>query len=137
MSGLNKVFKHALLVSVVAIAITDHDRAISQTQLPSAPLVLPTSTQTAPASTVQAIASVSITVSEMERILEFYTEVLPFRKISDVEVWGSEYEHLQGVFGVRMRVVQLQLGDEVIELVDYLVMPEGSVGLIDSKRVIY
>jgi catechol 2,3-dioxygenase-like lactoylglutathione lyase family enzyme len=80
---------------------------------------------------------VSITVSEMERILEFYTEVLPFRKISDVEVWGSEYEHLQGVFGVRMRVVQLQLGDEVIELVDYLVMPEGSVGLIDSKRVIY
>jgi hypothetical protein len=89
MSGLDKVFKHALLVSaVVAIAIT-HDRAISQTQLPSAFSVPLASTQTAPASAVQAVASVSITVSDMDRILEFYTEVLPFRKISDVEVWVS------------------------------------------------
>jgi catechol 2,3-dioxygenase-like lactoylglutathione lyase family enzyme len=132
MSGLDKVFKHALLVSaVVAIAIT-HDRAISQTQLPSAFSVPLASTQTAPASAVQAVASVSITVSDMDRILEFYTEVLPFRKISDVEVWGSEYEHLQGVFGVRMRVVQLQLGDEVIELVDYLT-PEGRSIPADSR----
>jgi hypothetical protein len=30
--------------------------------------------------------------------------VLGFENISDVEVWGADYERLQGVFGVRMRV---------------------------------
>ncbi|HEY9671557.1 MAG TPA: VOC family protein [Waterburya sp.] len=134
MSGLGKAFKRTFLSFgvAVAIAITAHEPTISQTQphpTPSAPIA---STPAVSASVVQAVASVSMTVSDMDRILKFYTEVLPFRKISDVEVWGNEYEHLQGVFGMRMRVVQLQLGDEVIELIDYLT-PEGQPIPADSR----
>ncbi len=73
---------------------------------------------------VQAVDAIGMTVSDMDRALDFYTKVLTFEKVSDVEVAGDEYEHLYGVFGLRIRVVRLKLGDESIELTDYLA-PEG------------
>ncbi len=39
-----------------------------------------------------------MTVADMDRSLEFYTKVLSFETVSDVEVWGTEYEQLQGIF---------------------------------------
>lgn len=69
---------------------------------------------------VQKVESIGITVRDMDRSLKFYTEVLSFRKISDDEVYGKEYEQLQNLFGLRMRIVRMQLGDELIELTDYL-----------------
>lgn len=81
---------------------------------------------------LQAVLGVSITVSDMDEALAFYTQVLPFKKISDVEVAGTDYEQLQGVFGIRMRVVQLQLGRETIELIDYLT-PGGRPIPVDSR----
>ena len=56
----------------------------------------------------------------MDRPVKFYSEVLGFKKVSEAELYGSEYEQLQGIFGLRMRVVRMQLGDESIELTDYL-----------------
>ena len=56
---------------------------------------------------VRAVDSVGMTVADMDRSVDFYSKVLSFEKVSDIEVWGSEYEHLQGVFGLRMRVVVL------------------------------
>ncbi|NET35190.1 MAG: VOC family protein [Cyanothece sp. SIO1E1] len=73
-----------------------------------------------------------MTVSDMDRAIEFYAEVLSFQKISDVEVFGREYEQLQGLFGLRMRVVQMQLGNEVIELTEYLT-PVGRPIPVDSR----
>ena len=73
---------------------------------------------------VSAVHSVGMTVSDMDRAIEFYTRVLPFEKTSDVEVSGREYELLSGVFGARMRVVQLTLGAESIELTEFLA-PKG------------
>jgi catechol 2,3-dioxygenase-like lactoylglutathione lyase family enzyme len=81
---------------------------------------------------VQVVDAIGMTVSDMDRALDFYTKVLFFKKASDVEVWGDEYERLQGVFGLRMRVVRLQLGDEFIELTDYLA-PEGRPIPVDSR----
>ena len=66
------------------------------------------------------IKRVGITVSDMEQSIKFYSEVLSFQKIKDTEVWGEDWEKLQGVFGLRMRVVQMQLGEEVISLMEYL-----------------
>lgn len=85
-----------------------------------------------PAPTIQGVAAVATTVSDMDRAAEFYTHVLEFRRISDVEVSGEEYEHLTGVFGVRVRLVTLALGDESIELQQYLV-PRGRPVPIDSR----
>jgi len=69
---------------------------------------------------VTKIEAVGMTVRDMNRSIKFYTEVLGFRKISDEELTGSQYESLEGVFGIHMRVVRIQLGDEFIDLIDYL-----------------
>jgi catechol 2,3-dioxygenase-like lactoylglutathione lyase family enzyme len=71
-----------------------------------------------------AVDSVDITVSDMDRAVEFYSGVLSFKKVRDTEEAGENYEDLQGVFGVRMRVVRMRLGDEFIELTEYLA-PKG------------
>ena len=52
----------------------------------------------------RAVAAVAMTVSDLDRSASFYTRVLGFKSESEVEVAGSEYEHLEGVFGLRMRV---------------------------------
>jgi catechol 2,3-dioxygenase-like lactoylglutathione lyase family enzyme len=68
----------------------------------------------------------------MDRSIEFYSRVLSFEKVSDVEVTGEDYEQLEGVFGLRMRVVRMRLGEEVIELTEYLA-PKGRPVPIDSR----
>ena len=73
---------------------------------------------------VKAVDAIGMTVSDIDRAVDFYSNVLSFQKISDVEVWGTDYEHLQGIFGLRMRVVRMGLGDEFIELTEYLT-PKG------------
>lgn len=73
---------------------------------------------------VKSVTAIGMTVADMDRSVEFFANVLRFEKISDIEVHGSEYEKLQGLFGVRMRVVRLKLGEEMIELTQYLA-PEG------------
>ena len=81
---------------------------------------------------VRAVAAVGMTVSDMERSVDFFTRVLRFEQVSDTEVWGGDYERLQGVFGLRMRVVRLQLGDELLELTEYLA-PRGRPLPVDSR----
>ena len=78
----------------------------------------------APTPAVNGVDSVVISVSDMARAVAFYTHVLDFRVASDREAAGSDYEHLLGVFGARIRVVRLQLGDEAIELLEFLA-PRG------------
>ncbi len=63
-----------------------------------------------------------MTVSDMDRAVEFYS-ALTFQKVSDVEVLGDDFEHLEGVFGARMRIVRMQLGNEYLDLTQYLAPP--------------
>lgn len=81
---------------------------------------------------VTAVDAPGFTVSDMERSLDFFTKVLSFEKVSDVEVTGADFEHLQGVFGLRMRVVRLRLGSEQIELTEYLA-PRGRPIPVDAR----
>jgi catechol 2,3-dioxygenase-like lactoylglutathione lyase family enzyme len=81
---------------------------------------------------VRAVDSIGITVSDMDRSIGFFSEVLSFEKVSDVEVTGSKYEELQGLFGLRMRVVRMRLGNEFIELTEYLA-PRGRPFPVDSQ----
>ncbi len=83
-------------------------------------------------SAVTAVESVGMTVFDMDRAVDFYSQVLSFKKVSDVEVLGSEYEQLQGLFGVRMRVVRMLLGGESIELTEYLT-PKGKPFPVDTR----
>ncbi len=72
----------------------------------------------------QAVDAVGMTVSDLDRSVDFFAQVLNFEKISDVEVHGKAFEEMQGVFGLRMRVARMKLGSETIELTQYLA-PEG------------
>jgi catechol 2,3-dioxygenase-like lactoylglutathione lyase family enzyme len=66
----------------------------------------------APAQTsrpAQAVVRVGMTVDDMDRSLAFFTKVLDFKPASDVTIEKP-----------RSRVVQLKLGDETLELTDYL-----------------
>ena len=123
------------LVSAVAVAVmvaAPQRQVDSQTTQQS----LSTPMQLAQVQTSQnavvAVASVGMTVSDMDRAVDFYTTVLSFKKVSDVEVLGTAYEQLQGLFGVRLRVVKLQLGKELLELTEYLT-PKGRPIPLDSR----
>jgi catechol 2,3-dioxygenase-like lactoylglutathione lyase family enzyme len=78
------------------------------------------------------VDAIGITVSDMDRAVDFYSKVLTFEKVSDTEVAGEAFEHLEGVFGLRMRVVRMRVGDEFIELTEFLA-PKGRPIPIDSR----
>jgi catechol 2,3-dioxygenase-like lactoylglutathione lyase family enzyme len=78
------------------------------------------------------VGPIGLTVSDMSRSVEFFSNVLTFEKESDVEIAGDAYEHLEGVFGARARVVRMRLGDERIELTEYLA-PRGRAAPADSR----
>jgi catechol 2,3-dioxygenase-like lactoylglutathione lyase family enzyme len=75
---------------------------------------------------------VGLTVSSMDSSVQFYTRVLDFQKVSDDEVTGEAYERLEGVFGARIRVVRLRLGEEYLELSEYLA-PRGRPAPVDAR----
>jgi catechol 2,3-dioxygenase-like lactoylglutathione lyase family enzyme len=81
---------------------------------------------------VTALDSVGITVQDIDRSTDFFSKVLSFEKVSDIEVAGSSYERLQGLFGMRARIVRMKLGDESIELTEYLT-PKGRPIPVDSR----
>ena len=78
------------------------------------------------------VESFAVTVSDLDRSVDFYTRVLSFRKTSDCEIEGAAAEHLYGLFGVRIRTARLQLGDEYLDLMQFLA-PEGRPLPVDSR----
>jgi catechol 2,3-dioxygenase-like lactoylglutathione lyase family enzyme len=81
---------------------------------------------------VTAVDSIGLTVSDLDRSIEFYSRVLSFEKVSETEVDGPEYEHLEGVFGLRTRTARMRLGNEFIELTEFLA-PRGRPGPMDTR----
>jgi len=81
---------------------------------------------------VKGVDSIGLTVSDLDRSVEFYSSVLEFQKVSETEVDGESYEHLEGVFGLRMRIARMRLGDESIELTEFLA-PRGRPAPVDAR----
>jgi catechol 2,3-dioxygenase-like lactoylglutathione lyase family enzyme len=73
---------------------------------------------------MDAVESMGMTVADMDRSIYFYTTVLSCQKISDRQVSGGKIDRLYGLADVDLRVVKLQLGDESIELIEFLT-PKG------------
>lgn len=70
------------------------------------------------------VISVGITVSDLDEAVEFYTDVLEFQPVDRREIFGDEHEHVFGVFGARVDIATIRLGDETIELMEFLA-PRG------------
>ena len=54
-----------------------------------------------------ALGAAGVKYLDMDRSVEFFSKVLSFEKVSEIEIAGSEYERLQGVFGARLRVARM------------------------------
>ncbi|HEY9729157.1 MAG TPA: VOC family protein [Chroococcales cyanobacterium] len=81
---------------------------------------------------VQRIRAIGLTVTDADRSKDFYTQALGFEAISDIMVEGRDYSDIEGVPGAKIRIVTLQLGDELIELMEYLNV-EGKAIPKDSR----
>ncbi len=126
-----KVLKRSLL-AIILTAIVVVLQIQTNAQVVHPPIATqPTQTQQVQ-NAIVAVESAGMTVADMDQAIEFYSTALSFKKMSDVEVLGTEYEQLQGLFGVRLRVVRMQLGEEVIELTEYLT-PKGRPIPIESR----
>jgi MIP family channel proteins len=64
------------------------------------------------------------TVSDLDRSVEFYSKVLSFQKESEHEARLDSFDHLTGVFGTNTRVATMRLGNERLQLIQW-VTPEG------------
>ena len=76
--------------------------------------------------------SISLTVSNLDRSVAFYENALDFKKVSEQVIIDKTYDALTGVFGTRVKVATLQLGQETIRLEQYL-SPQGRPLPIDSR----
>ncbi len=81
---------------------------------------------------VQRIRAIGLTVKDADRSQDFYTRALGFEPVSDITVETEDYSDLVGVAEAKIRIVTLQLGDELIELMEYLNV-EGKPIPIDSQ----
>ena len=81
---------------------------------------------------VSAVESVSIVVSDLDRSVAFFRDVLTFEAAAEVEASGGDVERLFGVFGARVRIARMTLGDEAIDLLQFLA-PEGRAVPADSR----
>ncbi|MFB2970144.1 VOC family protein [Aerosakkonema sp. BLCC-F183] len=68
----------------------------------------------------QQIQAVGITVTDVDRISEFYTTALGFEIISDLTVEDKNFAELQEYPLSKIRIATLKLGDEQIRLMQYL-----------------
>jgi catechol 2,3-dioxygenase-like lactoylglutathione lyase family enzyme len=68
----------------------------------------------------------AIVVSDTQRSLAFYRDVLGLRVVGTSENWGTEQEHLNSVFGAHLRITALRgLSGPGIEFLEYLAPAGG------------
>jgi catechol 2,3-dioxygenase-like lactoylglutathione lyase family enzyme len=90
------------------------------------------SASTDPVVGAQAVESVGLTVSNLDRSVTFFRDVLTFTLEQQFESSGRDVELLTGVFGARTKTARLRLGLEVLELTEFLA-PRGRPYPTDTR----
>lgn len=82
---------------------------------------------------IESVAAVGMSVSDLEREVAFFTEVLTFEKVSETRFSGEDFAALQGLpSAAAARVARLRLGDEFVELTEFEA-PRGRPFPADSR----
>jgi catechol 2,3-dioxygenase-like lactoylglutathione lyase family enzyme len=74
---------------------------------------------------VQRVKMIGFTVANVDNEVSFFRNVLQFEKIADFRVVGPAYDKMQSVFNANMRIVYLRLGEQIVELTQYVSPPTG------------
>ena len=86
-------------------------------------VAVPVDSSARPRVASRAVAGAALTVSDIDRSVRFYEDVLTFSAVSDRVVGGPAWEALTGVKGARIRMVDLVLGEEHLRLMQFLDTP--------------
>jgi catechol 2,3-dioxygenase-like lactoylglutathione lyase family enzyme len=89
-----------------------------------------------PVVAAERVAGVSITVGDLDKSVEFFTDVLDFDVESENEIAGDAVERLFAVFPARIRTATMRLGDERVTLMQFIA-PEGRAFPADSRSMDY
>ncbi|MFO0837546.1 MAG: VOC family protein [Phycisphaerae bacterium] len=82
---------------------------------------------------VESVAAVGMTVSDLDRAVAFFSDVLTFERVSEAKLSGPEFAALQGLpSAATARAARLRLGDEFLELTEYE-SPKGRPFPADSR----
>ena len=79
-----------------------------------------------------AVGPISLTVADLDRSVDFYKHVLSFEREEELDGHFDSFDRLTGIFGTNVRVAHLRLGEERVELVQYI-SPEGHPYPADSR----
>jgi catechol 2,3-dioxygenase-like lactoylglutathione lyase family enzyme len=82
--------------------------------------------------TLAGVGPIVIPVSDLDRSAEFYTDVLSFRKIDTLEARLDSFDRLTGEFGTNVKIANLRLGLESVQLIEYRT-PRGRPVPLDSR----
>lgn len=82
--------------------------------------------------TVARLGPVVIPVSDLDRAVKFYTDVLSFQKLDAGSAHLDSFDRLTDIFGTNVKVATLQLGSERIQLIEYRT-PRGRPYPPDSR----
>src|SRR6266516_3394675 len=61
---------------------------------------------------VREVGAIGLTVGDLDRALEFYTQELPFEKVSESKTAPGAADELLGLSGTQLRIAELKLGDD-------------------------
>ena len=70
---------------------------------------------------VREVGAIGLTVGDLDRVLPFYTNTLPFELKGIRTTNGAEQDALFGLSGAKIRSAELRLGEEHITLTEHLV----------------
>ena len=68
------------------------------------------------AASVDPVGAVGLTVSDLDRSVEFYTEVLTFEKVGETEVSGPEVDRLHGILQRAPPPVSLDGHEQLVQI---------------------
>lgn len=69
---------------------------------------------------VREVGAIGLTVNDLGRELNVFTNTLPFEVVSISDASGKEQDALLGLSGARLRIATLRLGDESITLTEHI-----------------
>lgn len=77
------------------------------------------------------VGPIAITVSDLDRSTAFYTGTLCFEKQGEESGHFDSFDNLTGIFGANVRIANLKLGSETVQLIQYIT-PEGRLYPADT-----